>query len=406
MNVLVTAASGLPAGERDVEVVERKGIGHPDTICDGVAEAACRALCRLYLERCGGVLHHNVDKVLLVGGRAEASYGGGQVLAPIELHLAGRATSSVDGAELPVEAVCTDACRAWLRTHLRDLDAEAHVRVHCHLRPGSQDLVEVFRHQARTGIWLANDTSCGSGFAPLSTLESTVKAVAEHLQDPSFRGARPAVGEDVKVMGVRSQRQIELTVSAAFVAARIPDLRAYLAERRAVEGDLRGVATLSAKQAVTVVVNAADQPERNAVFLTVTGTSAEGGDDGEAGRGNRANGLITPMRPMNLESVAGKNPVSHVGKIYTLLANAICRDVVAACQDVRSAECHLLSRIGAPVNEPALAHVTLHAAEGGRLTPRMERCAREALSDQLRRTGDMAWDLIEGRATWGLDLAV
>jgi S-adenosylmethionine synthetase len=50
------------------------------------------------------------------------------------------------------------------------------------------------------------------------------------------------------------------------------------------------------------------------VYLTVTGTSAEAGDDGEVGRGNRVNDLITPYRPISLEAAAGKNPVTHVGQ--------------------------------------------------------------------------------------------
>ena len=52
------------------EIVERKGLGHPDTICDALTENLSRALSRVYLERFGAILHHNVDKVLLCGGAA------------------------------------------------------------------------------------------------------------------------------------------------------------------------------------------------------------------------------------------------------------------------------------------------------------------------------------------------
>ncbi len=57
----------------DVEVVERKGAGHPDTICDALAETLSRNLCREYQSRFGYILHHNVDKALLCGGRANLS---------------------------------------------------------------------------------------------------------------------------------------------------------------------------------------------------------------------------------------------------------------------------------------------------------------------------------------------
>ncbi|MFB6147348.1 MAG: methionine adenosyltransferase, partial [Candidatus Nanohaloarchaea archaeon] len=55
----------------ETELVERKGIGHPDSICDGVAESVSRALCREYRDRFGKVLHHNTDEVQLVAGSSE-----------------------------------------------------------------------------------------------------------------------------------------------------------------------------------------------------------------------------------------------------------------------------------------------------------------------------------------------
>ncbi len=58
-----------------------------------------------------------------------------------------------------------------------------------------------------------------------------------------------------------------------------------------------------------VHVNTADDIKKKSVFLTVTGTSAEMGDDGSVGRGNRCNGLITPNRPMSMEATSGKNPI-------------------------------------------------------------------------------------------------
>jgi hypothetical protein len=76
MSVRISALGDVPAWKRDVELVERKGIGHPDTICDGVAEAFARRLCRFYLDRFGVILHQNVDKALLRAG--VAAFGGGE----------------------------------------------------------------------------------------------------------------------------------------------------------------------------------------------------------------------------------------------------------------------------------------------------------------------------------------
>src|SRR5450756_525052 len=87
--------SDLGIADDIVEVVERKGLGHPDSICDALAETLSRSLCLEYRDRFGKVLHHNVDKALLSGGRAAPAFGGGSVLAPMNIYLAGRAVINV-----------------------------------------------------------------------------------------------------------------------------------------------------------------------------------------------------------------------------------------------------------------------------------------------------------------------
>ncbi len=198
--VIRTVESTSPAFQ-EVEVVERKGLGHPDTICDAVAEHLCVRLCRYYLEHFGLILHHNVDKVLLCGGAAHAAFGGGEMVEPIELYVAGRATQDYLGERIPVHEIAVEACREWLGKHLRELDVERHVRIIPRLRPGSADLTRVF---ARGGAApLANDTSAGAGFAPLTVLERFVLEVERHLNSPETKHTHPEIGTDIKVMGVR-----------------------------------------------------------------------------------------------------------------------------------------------------------------------------------------------------------
>jgi S-adenosylmethionine synthetase len=94
--------------------------------------------------------------------------------------------------------------------------------------------------------------------------------------------------------------------------------------------------------------------DEDGIYLTVTGTSAEHGDDGQVGRGNRVNRLITPLRTMSLEAAAGKNPVSHVGKLYNVSSLEIARSLVTSVPDLREVGVQLLSAIGQPVNQPLL----------------------------------------------------
>ena len=381
MSILVSELDGSPAAALPVEIVERKGLGHPDTLCDALAEEVSLALSRFYLERFGFVLHHNVDKVLLRGGAARPAFAGGEVDEPIELYLAGRATREYGGGKIPVDELAVGACRSWLSANLHALDAERHVRVHCLVRPGSSDLVELFERQRRAGApRLANDTSIGVGFAPLTPLEGAVLAAERSLRE----SAAPERGEDVKVMGVRVGARSALTVACAFVGGHLRDLDAYLAARARAAENVRAAATAILNVEPAVEVNTADDPAAGSVYLTITGTSAEAGDDGQTGRGNRANGLITPARPMTIESIAGKNPITHVGKLYNVAATRIAEALVSGIEGAREAHVLLVSRIGAPIEEPQVVHVRLRAETPGRvaeLAPRAKEITRHHLAE-------------------------
>lgn len=359
------------APDRDtVEVVERKGAGHPDTLCDAIAEELSRALARHYLERFGRILHHNVDKVLLVGGASAPRFGGGEVTEPIELILAGRAVRDVGGERVPIEDLADDVSRRVLRARLHALDPARHVRVACKIRAGSVDLLDVYARHREGGVPRANDSSCGVGFAPETALERLVLATERHLTGEASRSRAPERGEDVKVIGIRDGERMRLTVACAFVDRYVASVDDYLAKKAALAAEVRELGARLAGSEIEVIVNAADQPESGSVYLTVTGTSAEAGDDGEVGRGNRANGLITPQRPMTLEAAAGKNPVTHVGKLYQLTARAIAASIASEVEGAHEATCCLVSEIGAPITEPRLVDVAVGGLSAAALAAR------------------------------------
>ncbi len=347
-------------GAEPFEIVERKGIGHPDTLADALAENFSRALSRYYLDRFGHVLHHNVDKVLVVGGAARPKFGGGAVTKPIEVYLAGRATCHFKGVEIPVERLALESARATFRQVFHALDAERHVNIHCLVRPGSEDLVELFERERRSGVWHANDSSIGVGFAPFSPLERHVLAIDRALSGAPMRAAHPAYGEDTKILAVRRHGKSEFTVACAFCDRYLSDMEDYRGKKSA----LTAIISDTVGGDAVTTVNAADDPDAGSVYLTVTGTSAEAGDDGQTGRGNRANGLITPGRPMTMEAAAGKNSVSHAGKLYNLVARIVAEAVTLEIPEIKAAECYLVSRIGQPVKEPQLAQVRIAVPAG------------------------------------------
>ena len=361
--IVVSSPAWAHPDSREIEIVERKGRGHPDSICDALAEAFSIGLSRAYHERCGAVLHHNVDKVLLAGGSSAPRFGGGNVTAPFDVYLAGRATREVDGAVIPVAEIAEETSRAWLRGNLHALDAPHHVRIHSLVRPGSVALrALVAREQGPRAV--ANDTSLAVGYAPPSRLEQVVLAVEEALTARSTIATHPLIGEDVKVMGVRRGHQIDLTIACAIVDHYVPGPSEYADAKTAIAQLAEHAARQTHGAHVRVAVNTADDIEAGRVYLTVTGTSAEAGDDGQVGRGNRVGGLITPCRPMTLEAAAGKNVVSHVGKSYSILAHLIARDVVATCPEIAEATCLLVSRIGWPVETPQAVELQIRTRNG------------------------------------------
>ena len=388
----VEEIKGHSVSDFEVEIVERKGKGHPDSLIDGASEAVSLGLSRYYLENFGAILHHNVDKGILVGGKSEARFGAGTVIAPIYLMVAGRATETVPlggkEVEVPVEEIARQSIRSFMRETMRFLDPDQHVVIDTKIKQGSKDLVAVFMRKGT--IPVSNDTSIGVGYAPLTPTENLVLGSERLLNSPPFKKRFPEVGEDVKVMGLRRGRKVEATVAAAMVSSKIPDASHYLSVMRDVSEELDKFADHLGLN-VRFKLNAADDPKHGEYYLTVTGTSAEQGDDGNTGRGNRVNGLISPMRQYSMEATAGKNPVNHTGKILNALAVLTARDIVKNVPSVKESYVRMLSRIGKPIDQPLISSAAVILEDGRTLSSvkgDVESIMDESLND-IRRVTDL-----------------
>jgi S-adenosylmethionine synthetase len=379
---VVSAPAIVPPDSREVEIVERKGKGHPDSICDALAEAFSISLTRAYHARFGTILHHNVDKILLAAGSSAPRFGGGDVTTPLEIYLGGRATAVADGVEIPIAEIGEQASRAWLRANLHALDVDRHVRIHSVVRPGSSALTSLVREGQRHAV--ANDTSIGVGHAPASRLERVVLAIEQTLTSAELIAAHPVIGEDVKVMGLRRGRRIDITIACAMVDRYVRGLSDYTDATALAADTARQVGAGLHDGEMHVTVNHADDLAAGEAYLTVSGTSAEAGDDGEVGRGNRVGGLITPCRPMTIEAAAGKNAVAHVGKSYNIVAHTIAAEIVATCPDVSDVTCLLVSRIGSLAAAPQVVELQVRMRGDTPLetvAPRAEAIARARLGD-------------------------
>ncbi len=370
-NLFIEEYRHPPVYKLGTELVERKGLGHPDYIADSASEVASRELSKYYLKEYGRILHHNLDKTLLVGGQAKAYFGGGQIIQPIYIIVSGRAVTTVktdDGVdEVPIGSIILGAVKRWIKENMRFLEPEEHVVVDYKIGKGSADLVGIYDTARKAPR--SNDTSFGVGYAPLSPLESLVFKTERLLNSREFKSKLPAVGEDVKVMGLRKGKTIDLTIAMAVVSSLVADKEEYLSLKEEVKNKVLDLAAnLVPDYDVNVYINTGDTPEKGIFYLTYTGTSSEHGDDGMTGRGNRVNGLITPLRPMSLEATAGKNPVSHVGKIYNVAAMIAANKIADVISDAEEVYVKLLSQIGRPIDEPLAASVMVNPGEGKELS--------------------------------------
>ncbi|MCK8517746.1 methionine adenosyltransferase [Methanoculleus sp. 7T] len=352
-NISVEGLDQIPIERQRIELVERKCLGHPDSLADGIAESISRALSRSYLEECGTVLHHNTDQGEVVAGESIPKFGGGRITRPIYFLISGRATKTFNGVNIPADAIAVEAARDYIKKILPTLNMDRDVIVDCRMGKGSTDLQDVFR-SCEGKVPRANDTSFGVGHAPFSEAESIVKGVAAFLDD-KLRPRYPVIGQDCKIMCLRDGDTITLTIAMAFVDRYCSSITEYIELKNILTEQIAAVAKQFTSRKVNVAINTADDLETASVFLTVSGTSAEMGDDGSVGRGNRANGLITPNRPMSMEATSGKNPINHIGKIYNLLATQIAQDCVAEVDGIEEMYVRILSQIGYPIDQPHVA---------------------------------------------------
>lgn len=345
-----------------LEVVERKGLGHPDTICDLLTERISFDLGNYYLKTCGQVLHYNVDKALLVGGQSQPEFGGGRILEPAKLYLGDRATTSFDGNKLNLNELIESSIQSWLKDNLRYLRLGETLEWQSEIKQGSMTLNSV---EDRS---VSNDTSVGVGYWPNSSLEKLVFDVEDRLNSKKYKAEYPQLGEDTKVMAVRRRNNVELILACAIVDRFISNADDYFEKKTSVLNSLKKDLSqdYSQKFDLSLSLNALDASEQglNGLYMTVTGLSCEGGDSGQVGRGNRVSGLISFMRPQTMEAWAGKNFKTHVGKIYSFAAQSLAKELCESVEEVTEATITLIGKIGSPVHEPSYVFADFKITSG------------------------------------------
>ncbi len=389
-NIVVERIKGIRTENQRIEMVERKGLGHPDFIADSISEAFSRSLSLYYIENFGKILHHNVDKLEIIGGRTSPEFGGGQVIYPISVLFSGRATDTIENQRIPVKEIAIGSALEWIENNLRFVDGNS-IRFLFETKSGSPSLTGLYGNPAT----VSNDTSFGAGYAPLTPTENLVLALEREMNSADFKKEFPFSGEDIKIMALRNRKRLDIIIANAFVDRFIMSHDDYFeTKNRLVEELILRINDLLMEDySFHVSLNALDDRKKgkNGCYLTVTGTSAEHGDDGSAGRGNRANGLITPNRAMSFEAVAGKNPVNHIGKIYNILAQRIAQEIYDYTGIHNTVK--IAGKIGDRIDHPQVSVVTTNDA----VSPDERRTIKNIVDENLSRIEEITNDLIRGK---------
>ncbi|MFH1049236.1 MAG: methionine adenosyltransferase [Patescibacteria group bacterium] len=363
-NLSITSVQNL--GKLEAEIIERKGVGHPDTIADALAENLSVVYAQYTLDRFGAILHHNFDKLAVLGGTTEVDFGEGKLINPIRVIINGRASISFANESIPVREILEKETRRFFHEMFSGYcdplhDIEIHWFVSNSSGPGKTKQSVGSRGNLFTpraineakgyDRLLNNDTSIGCSYAPLSPLEEAVLELEKRLNSNALKKRFPWLGKDIKIMALRKQRQYAMTMCLPQIAMHTPSIDIYKnniqAAQEFINSTLKEI--LPDKQ-VVLYINTRDDFERGDVYLTVIGSSIESGDEGIVGRGNRVNGLITPLRPMNLEGACGKNPKYYTGKLYNIAAKQIAKRLYEATEN--ACEVILVSQAGKPLTDP------------------------------------------------------
>jgi S-adenosylmethionine synthetase len=396
-NILVDSLKQTPLELQKLEIVERKGLGHPDSICDNIMDRISVKLSQEYLKKAGAILHHNIDKSLLAAGEAEPKFGGGKIKKPMLLIIGDRATMNINGETIPVEDIAIRTATEWFENCLRFVNVKEHVRFQVELKPGHPELMDIFKRGGK--VLGANDTSAAVGYAPMTRTEKAVLNTEKYLNSPEFKKKYPEAGEDIKIMGFRKNSELRLTVGMALVDRYVKSESDYFKKKAVLHQEITEfVESKYDFDKVTVGLNTLDVKGRgiDGVYVTVLGTSAEAGDSGQVGRGNRTNGIIPLNRPYCSEAAAGKNPVSHVGKIYNTLTHKIAGEVYKNVSGLEEVYIWLLSQIGSPIDQPAIAAAQV-VMKGTNSFDSVKKEIEEVVNCELENISKFTADLARGK---------
>ena len=377
------------------ELVERKGLGHPDTVTDGIAEQLSIDYSTLCEERYGAILHHNVDKVYIRGGLIDQDFGRATYDHPIDLFVGGRMSKRFGNEEIDVQSLQRESAARYLGRILPHLDTS---------NPDQFRVTTLTTDFSHNPNWynprshndlpeidkpFSNDTAAMIGYWPLTPTEQITLALEGYFYQNNAEGLPTPrlahIGQDIKVMSVRDKSRLDITMCIPQIATETPSVAAYEERLHHLRGELQNYIAPYAEQhklGARLHVNTKDGHKAESRYMLAMGSCLDGGEEGMVGRGNKSRGLISSMRPNTMEAPQGKNPVYFNGKVHGYLAEELARRI-ADTGDC-AAQVIIQANNGEPLYDPAQILVSTNKAVDQRW---VNSCVEELLAEQEAITG-------------------
>jgi S-adenosylmethionine synthetase len=363
MNIFINSNLSVPSS-CELEVVERKGVGHPDTLADSIAEKISVDYSQYCLKKFGVVLHHNVDKVCIMGGLIKIyDWGLAKMVKPIRVLVNGRISPAFNNEKIPLSDIFEKAINLQLKKTLPHLDVKNWMQI-----------IDESTSYSKNPRWFnpvslndlpeykiarANDTSCVVGFWPLTPIEELTLKMENFFylgdRDPKYK----FIGHDIKVMIVRKNKKIDVTLCVPFIVKETPSYNFYKEKVDFITESLLNVAKkhLGNSYDIRIYVNnhyrsikKENIKKIDGYYCNVSGSALDYGEEGVVGRGNNRRGIIPSFRPYTMEAVWGKNPVYHVGKVLGLVVDTLAKNI--ALRYNCHAEVIAITRVADPLFEP------------------------------------------------------
>lgn len=352
------------------EVVETKGKGHPDNICDTLAEKISANYSKYCIEHYGVILRHMIDKLSILGGGSKVKFGGGEMIAPIRMLINGRFTDRYKNDKIDYMEIVTDTIKKYFSELFPMLDIEKYLLIvdntHHNEGPGviynsdnttnnermkffeATDEADASRHNNHNRC---NDTSTTVSYYPMSKLEQTVLNIEQELNSNEYKQKNPWTGNDIKVMGIRKDKKIEITCCVPLISIYVKNLEDYMAKLDMIREDIMKIIRKKFKKNnVELFLNTRDNYSNSDLYMTLIGSAVESGDEGAVGRGNRSRGVIPFSRNFSMEASCGKNPVYHTGKLFTAIGDVLSKKIYDEFRVENVVYC--TSKMGDNIEEP------------------------------------------------------